>query len=73
MRPDGIAITRICLTLSGIEKIDVVNVTILVMVILGEIYQRIGKRTSLSYKLLQTGRIIYGRALVGSILRIFLR
>ena len=73
MWPDGIAIARISLTLSGIEEIDVVNETILVMVILGEINRRIGKCTSLSHEFLQTDRIIYRRAFVGSIIRIFLR
>ena len=73
MWPDGIAIARISLTLSGIEKIDVVNVAILVMVILGEINRWGSKCTSLSHEFLQTDRIIYGRAFVGSIIRIFLR
>ena len=38
MWPDGIAITRISLTLSGIEEIDIVDEAILVVIILREIH-----------------------------------
>ena len=72
MRPDGITITRISLTLSGIEEIDVVDEAILVMIVLREIYRWVGKRTSLSHELLQTNRIIYRRPFVLSIVSILL-
>ena len=72
MWPDGIAITRIRLTLSGIEEIDVVDEAILVVIILREIHQWVGKCTSLSHELLQSNRIIYRRTLVGSVIGILL-
>ena len=72
MWPDGIAITRISLTLSGIEEIDIVDEAILVVIILRKIHQWVGKSTSLSHELLQGYRIIRRRTLVGSIIRILL-